>query len=94
MYSAEAAPPNHWGALYFSESRQLHRAGATYAGPPPPPAAGGGAPLRKSKGSTKFLGWRELLVPFEKLGAEKRLPSRVRWLFQDRELRAVEDLVP
>ena len=47
------APPNHWGALYFSESRQLCRAGATYAGPPPPPAAGGGALLRKSKGSTK-----------------------------------------
>ena len=46
-------PSNHWGALYFSESRQLRRAGAAYAGPPPPPAAGGGAPLRKSKGSTK-----------------------------------------
>jgi len=45
------APPNHWGALYFSESRHLRRAGAAYAGPPPPPAAGGGAPLRKSKGS-------------------------------------------
>ena len=43
-----------------------------------------------------FLGWRELLVPFEKLGAEnlKRPPSRVRWLLQERELRAVEDLVP
>ena len=41
-----------------------------------------------------FLGWRELLVPFKKLGAEKRPPSRVRWLLQERELRAVEDLVP
>ena len=27
-----------------------------------------------------FLGCGELLVPFEKLGAEKRPPSRVRWL--------------
>ena len=37
-----------------------------------------------------FLGWRELLVPFEKLGAEKQPPSRVRWLLQERELCAVE----
>ena len=37
-----------------------------------------------------FLGWQELLVPFEKLGAEKRPPSRVRWLLQERELCAVE----
>ena len=44
---------NHQGALYFSETRQLRTAVATYAAPPPPPAAGGGAPLRCSKGSTK-----------------------------------------
>ena len=36
-----------------------------------------------------FLGWGELLVPFEKLGAEKRPPSPVLQPLQERELKVL-----